>query len=51
MGVQPKKPTSKSPAEWFTGDVWIDRIVEPDGHEHWHGASLGLDDATSGVIL
>ena len=31
MGIQPKKPTSKGPAEWFTGDVWIDRIVEPDG--------------------
>ncbi len=32
MGVQPKKPTSKGPAEWFTGDVWIDRIVQPDDH-------------------
>jgi quercetin dioxygenase-like cupin family protein len=29
MGVQPKKPTTKGPAEWFTGDVWIDRVVEP----------------------
>jgi hypothetical protein len=29
MGIQPKNPTSKGPAEWFTGDVWIDRIVEP----------------------
>ncbi len=32
MGVQPKKPTSKGPAEWFTGDVWIDRIVQADDH-------------------
>ena len=32
MGVQPKKPTSKGPAEWFTGDVWIDRIVQPGDH-------------------
>ena len=32
MGVQPKKPTSKGPAEWFTGDVWIDRIIQPDDH-------------------
>ena len=32
MGVQPKRPTSRGPAEWFTGDVWIDRLVEP--HEH-----------------
>ncbi len=28
MGVQPRRPTSKGPADWFTGDVWIDRIVE-----------------------
>jgi len=32
MGVQPKNPTSKGPAEWFTGDVWIDRSVEPCDH-------------------
>jgi quercetin dioxygenase-like cupin family protein len=32
VGVQPKKSTSKGPAEWFTGDVWIDRIVQPDDH-------------------
>jgi quercetin dioxygenase-like cupin family protein len=28
MGVQERKPTSKGPSEWFTGDVWIDSIVE-----------------------
>lgn len=32
MGVQPKKPTVKGPADWFTGDVWIDSIVQADGH-------------------
>jgi quercetin dioxygenase-like cupin family protein len=32
VGVQPKSPTGKGPAEWFTGDVWIDRIAQP--HEH-----------------
>ncbi len=32
MGIQPKEPTSKGPAEWFTGDVWIDRIVQPGDH-------------------
>jgi len=32
MGIQPKKPTSKGPTECFTGDVWIDRIVEPQDH-------------------
>ncbi len=29
MGVQPKPPTIKGPADWFTGDVWIDPIVQP----------------------
>ena len=31
MGVQPKSPTIKGPADWFTGDVWIDMIVQPTG--------------------
>ncbi len=31
MDVRPKKPTVKGPADWFTGDVWIDGIVEPEG--------------------
>jgi hypothetical protein len=25
--IQPKPPTAKGPAEWFTGDVFIDPIV------------------------
>jgi quercetin dioxygenase-like cupin family protein len=29
---QPRKPTIKGPGDWFTGDVWIDPIVQPDGH-------------------
>jgi quercetin dioxygenase-like cupin family protein len=33
MEVQPKKPTAKGPAEWFTGEVWIDAIA------HGHGPS------------
>ncbi len=32
MGVQPKKPTVKGPADWFTGEVWIDSIVQPSDH-------------------
>ena len=28
--VEPKKPTVKGPAEWFTGDVWIDSLAEPN---------------------
>ena len=30
MPIQPKPPTAKGPAEWFTGDVWIDPIVRVD---------------------
>jgi quercetin dioxygenase-like cupin family protein len=30
--IQPKRPTVKGPAEWFTGDVWIDSIVAPHDH-------------------
>ena len=32
MGILPRKPTNKGPAEWFTGDVWIDPIVQPHDH-------------------
>jgi quercetin dioxygenase-like cupin family protein len=32
MGIQDKASTVKGPAEWFTGDVWIDPIVQPDGN-------------------
>jgi quercetin dioxygenase-like cupin family protein len=31
MGLQPKPPTIKGPADWFSGDVWIDPIVQPEG--------------------
>jgi len=27
MEVQPKPPSGKGPADWFTGDVWIDAIA------------------------
>jgi hypothetical protein len=26
--VQPKKPSAKGPAAWFTGDLWIDAIAQ-----------------------
>jgi quercetin dioxygenase-like cupin family protein len=29
--VQPEQPTTKGPAEWFTGDVWIDAIAQGHG--------------------
>ena len=28
MERRPKQPTTKGPAEWFTGDVWIDPIAQ-----------------------
>src|SRR4051794_4330307 len=31
MEVTPKKPTAKGPADWFTGDVWIDAITQSQG--------------------
>jgi len=56
MNVQPKKPSIKGPAEWFTGDVWIDGIAQgeepsrvrvnavhftPGARTAWHSHALG----------
>ena len=30
MEIQPKRPTAKGPAEWFTGDVWIDHVSDDE---------------------
>jgi quercetin dioxygenase-like cupin family protein len=32
--IQPKQPTSKGPAEWFTGDVYFDGIVHGEEPSH-----------------
>ena len=29
MELKPKQPTVQGRADWFTGDVWIDSIVQP----------------------
>lgn len=29
MEVQPTKPSARGPATWFTGDVYIDALLEP----------------------
>lgn len=34
MEVQPKQPTAKGPAEWFTGDVYIDSIARGKEPSH-----------------
>ena len=30
MEVQPKKASVKGPAEWFTGDVWLDPVAQAE---------------------
>jgi quercetin dioxygenase-like cupin family protein len=55
MKVHPSRPTVKGPAEWFTGDVWIDFITQgqgspmtissvhftPGARSAWHCHSIG----------
>ncbi len=56
MELQPKKPSIKGPANWFTGDVWLDPIAQgrdgsrlgvnavhftPGARTAWHSHSLG----------
>jgi quercetin dioxygenase-like cupin family protein len=56
MDVQPTQPSAKGPAEWFTGDVWIDAIARgaepsrirvsavhftPGARTAWHSHALG----------
>jgi quercetin dioxygenase-like cupin family protein len=53
--VQPRTPSAKGPAEWFTGDVWFDPIVRgedpsriralavhftPGARTAWHAQTL-----------
>jgi quercetin dioxygenase-like cupin family protein len=54
--IQPKQPTAKGPAEWLTGDVWLDAIVRgeepsrvrvsaarftPSARTAWHAHAVG----------
>jgi quercetin dioxygenase-like cupin family protein len=56
MELQPRRPSTKGPAEWFTGDVWIDPIVQgvepsrvrvsavhfsPGARTAWHSHAVG----------
>jgi len=56
MEIQPQKPSMKGPAEWFTGDVWIDALARgeapsrirvsavhftPGARTAWHSHALG----------
>ena len=31
MEILTRRPSTKGPAEWFTGDVWFDQIAPQDG--------------------
>ena len=56
MPIQPKPPTAPGPAEWFTGDVFIDAIARgeepsrvrvsavrftPSARTAWHAHAVG----------
>ena len=56
MEIQPKEPTARGSAEWFTGDVWIDGIARgeepsrarvsavrftPSARTAWHSHGVG----------
>jgi quercetin dioxygenase-like cupin family protein len=59
MEIQPRKSTIKGPAEWFTGDVWIDPIIQPRppsrvsmGAVHFHpGARTAWHSHSNGQTL
>ncbi|MFG3526588.1 cupin domain-containing protein [Streptomyces sp. NPDC047917] len=62
-----RRPTTKAPAEWFTGDVWFDVIhagqepsrmranlvrFSPGARTHWHSHVLGQTlHVVSGIAL
>ena len=56
MQIVPKPPSTRGPAEWFTGEVWIDAIARgeaparisvtavrftPGARTAWHSHTLG----------
>ena len=56
MDMRPKEPTAKGPADWFTGDVYIDAIARgeepsrvrvsavrftPSARTAWHSHAVG----------
>jgi quercetin dioxygenase-like cupin family protein len=56
MNINPKQPTAKGPADWFTGDVYLDPIAQgeepsglrvnavrftPSARTAWHSHALG----------
>jgi quercetin dioxygenase-like cupin family protein len=46
MEIPTKTPTAKGPVDWFTGDVWIDRVAQGHGPTP---TSVGLVHFTPGA--
>jgi quercetin dioxygenase-like cupin family protein len=44
--IEPRRPTTKGPAEWFTGDVYIDPVAQGHGPTP---TSIGLVHFTPGA--
>jgi quercetin dioxygenase-like cupin family protein len=40
MERHPKRPTSKAPADWFTGDAWIDLLAAVDEYSRLNIGSI-----------
>lgn len=40
MHINPKQPTVKGPADWFTGDVWLDTLVQAREHSRMNVAAV-----------
>ena len=40
MEIQPKQPAVKGPSDWFTGDVWLDSLVQPAGQSTLNVAAV-----------
>jgi quercetin dioxygenase-like cupin family protein len=40
MQLRDKQPTVKGPAEWFTGDVWIDAVASPHAESTLNAAAV-----------
>jgi quercetin dioxygenase-like cupin family protein len=40
MELQPKRPSARGPAAWFTGEVWIDSLAASPGPSSWGMSSV-----------
>ncbi|HVM14212.1 MAG TPA: cupin domain-containing protein [Egibacteraceae bacterium] len=40
MELKPKRPIVKGPSDWFTGDVWVDTLVQSGDHSTLNVAAV-----------